>query len=113
MKTRRRIPPRFRAETRFEVTPVPSAPFRGAAETELERLKERLLREALGEAEDPDTWAALRRASHDAAALAWAASFPLLLLPELFREKATAARRYARKQATVINRGEKPVGEAA
>ena len=40
---------RFGPETRFEVKPAPPATFRATQETELERLKGRLLRERLNE----------------------------------------------------------------
>src|SRR5262245_44001502 len=43
MNTNRKLPARFGPETRFEVRPVPVVPFRATAETELERLKKRLL----------------------------------------------------------------------
>jgi hypothetical protein len=99
-----RVPTEFAPETRFAVTPAPAAPFRGTAETELDRLKDRLLREWLNAATDPTLYAPLRRASNEATALAWATPYPLLFLPELFREKAEAARRYTRKQATLIKR---------
>ena len=104
---------RFDPETTWEVTPVPQAPIRGPQEEELERLKEELIREALGRAESPAIQEPLRKAGHDAAALAWTTPFPLLVLPELLREKLETARRYVAKQASVRRRGSKPVGRAA
>jgi len=100
----RKLRTRFEPETRFELTPVPPAPFRGTRETELERLKDQLLRELLTEAENPALYAPLRRATNEAAALAWTTSFPLLVLPELLREKAIAARRYVKRQAALLKR---------
>src|SRR6185436_19615782 len=99
----RRVRTRFGRETRFELPVAPAAPFRGVLETDLERLKAELLRELLAEASDPELHAPLRRATSDAAALAWTTSFPLLVLPELVREKAECARRYARRQAAVLS----------
>ena len=104
---------RRRPASRFENPPEPSAPFRATAESDLERLKERLLRESQAELNTPDWLPALRRASNDAAALAWATPFPLLAFPELFREKAQVARRYAVKQTAVRRRWTPAMGHAA
>ena len=81
--------------------------------TELERLKNRLLRELLASAPTPDLYAPLRRASNEAAALAWGTSFPLLVLPELLREKAEEARSYTRKQAALLKCKTTDMGQAA
>jgi hypothetical protein len=47
------VPTRFGPETRFEVKPAPPAPYRVTQETELERLKKRLLARFLCERPDP------------------------------------------------------------
>jgi hypothetical protein len=92
MKTnRQKLRTRFELETRFEVAAVPAVPFRGTRESELEQLKSRLLRAALHEATDAESYAPLRRAATEAAAVAWMTPFPLLFLPVLFEEKAAAA----------------------
>jgi len=109
----KRLAPEFGPETRFEVTPKPAAPFRGIRETELERLGARLLRELLAETGNPELYAPLRRAANEALALAWTTPFPLLVLPELLREKAGAARRYTRKQAALFKRCAPIIGQAA
>src|SRR5882672_6253011 len=85
---KQRINNRFGARTRFAVVPKPAAPFRGAPEAELEQLKERLLQEAIEQSVDPEFNAPLRRAANEAAALAWATWYPLLVFPALFEEKA-------------------------
>lgn len=95
----------FAPETRFAVVIAPPAPFRAVVETELERLKDRLLRESLATVTVPELYSALRRASNEAAALAWTTPVPLLLLPELFREKAESARTYIARQAALLQRG--------
>ena len=100
----RKLRTRFEQETRFELPVPPAAPFRGMLETDLERLKAELLRDLLAGAPDPALHAPLRRATSDAAALAWTTSFPLLVLPELVREKAESATRYARRQAALLKR---------
>ena len=95
---------RFAPETRFDVAPVPVVPFRGAAETELEWLKRKLLRELLAKNQEPEFNAPLRRAANEAAALAWLTPFPLLLLPTLLEEKAAAAQRQIDRQGRINER---------
>jgi len=98
-----RVPTRFGPETRFEVRPVPPAPFRVTQETGLERLKNRLLREFLYEA-GPEFNGYVRRAANEAAALAWVTPYPLLVFPALFEEKAEAARLQGERQKSVRRR---------
>ena len=96
-----RISSRFGARARFAVLPKPAASFRGAQEAELEQLKARLLQEAIGQTVDPELNAPLRRAANEAAALAWATCYPLLIFPTLFDEKAQSAARQAARQAEI------------
>jgi hypothetical protein len=100
----RRVPTRFEPDTRFEVKPVPPATFRVVEETELERLKYRLLRERLGETTETELNVRLRRAANEAAALAWVTRFPLLVFPALFDEIARTAHLQARRQAYIRER---------
>jgi hypothetical protein len=97
-----RVPAKFGPETRFEVRPAPPAPFRAALDTEFERLKNRLLARQLAEAPAPELNPPLRRAANEAAALAWATLFPLLVFPVLFEEKTQAALRQAERQARIF-----------
>lgn len=97
----RRVPTRFGPETRFEVRPVPPAPFRALNEDGLERLKGRLLREVLWEAGAPKFAEGLRHAANEAAALAWVTPYPLLVFPGLFEEKAGAALLRVKRQERV------------
>ena len=101
-KNKTRVPARFGPETRFEVRPVPPAPFRATQETEFERLKSRLLTRQLAEAPVPELNPPLRRAANEAAALAWATLYPLLVFPVLFEEKAQVALRQAERQARIL-----------
>lgn len=80
--------------------------YRGAFETELERLKERLLAHELARTVSLEVNVLLRRAANDAMALAWLTPFPLLLLPVLFEEKALAARKMAARQALIRERSQ-------
>ena len=97
-----RGPTRFGPETRFEVRPTPPVPFRAVLETEFERLKGRLLARELTEATTPEFNPTLRRAANDAAALAWATVYPLLIFPVLFEEKVEAAILQAKRQARIL-----------
>jgi hypothetical protein len=99
--TPRRVPTRFGPETRFEVRPEPPAPFRAEQETELERLKARLLQKKLYVAPEPGFTSYVRRAANEAAALAWVTQYPLLVFPGLFEEKAEAALAQAARQESV------------
>ena len=104
MNERLKLKTRFAPETHFEVAPVPVVPFRGARETELDRLKAELLSELLDESPGLEFNAPLRRAANEAAALVWFTPFPLLLFPALFEEKAAAARQQVERQNQVTER---------
>ena len=97
-----RVPTEFAPETRFELRPAPPAPFRAFQETELERLKKRLLAAQLAYATEPELNAPLRHAANEAAALAWVTLYPLLVFPVLFEEKTRAAVRQAEHQARIF-----------
>ena len=100
----RRVPTQFGSETGFEVKPASAAPFRAWQEAEFERLKTRLLAERLAGRWDPPSGGQLRRAANEAAALAWATRYPLLVYPALFEEKAEAALLRAERQEQVRQR---------
>ena len=100
----RQVPTRFGPETRFEVRPAPPAPFRAVQETELERLKNQLLRERLYDFTEPGFNGYVRRAANEAAALAWVTPYPLLMFPALFEEKTRTALLQVRRQANVRQR---------
>jgi hypothetical protein len=105
MKTNyRRVPTRFGPETRFELKPVPAAPFRAVQENRFERLKNVLLDERLEELLEPTFNSYLRNAANEAAALAWVTPYPLLVFPALFEEKADSALKSAEKQGEVLER---------
>ena len=98
------MPTEFGPETRFEVEPLPVAPFRAVQESHFEKLKARLLTERLERAWAPDLTSQVRRAANEAAALAWVTPYPLLVFPVLFEEKAEAAGRVAERQAQILER---------
>ncbi len=76
-----------------------STPSRGALETQLETLKQKLLQPILGKVSEPGLANDLTLAANEAAALAWYTGFPMLVFPTLFEEKITAAwKRWIRQQ---------------
>ena len=97
-----RVPTVFGPETRFEVNPIPPAPFRAVLENEFERLNNRLLRDRLANAETVALGVELRRAANEAAGLAWATAYPLLFFPALFEEKVAMAKRRVRRQRAIL-----------
>ena len=100
----KRVPAGFAPETRFEVRPAPPAPFRATQETGLDRLKNRLLLQALKGLTEPEFNGHVRRAANEAAALAWVTPFPLLVFPGLLEEKIEAALLQAERQESVRRR---------
>lgn len=100
-------------ESRFEITPLPPVPFRGTSETELEQLKDRLLRQALDRVEDMELTVSLRRAANEAASLAWFTPFPLLVFPILLEEKAALEERHLAVQREIRQRSQNLVKAAA
>ena len=111
--TYRRVPTWFAPETTFEVTPRASKAARLALDVELERLKNRLLREQLATSEEAAMVPLLRRAANEAAALVWLTPYPLLLLPVLFEEKVAQARLQATRQDVIRRRSRLLVAQAA
>jgi hypothetical protein len=112
MKTKvKRLPTWFEPETRFDVAPVAAVPFRGTGETELEQLKNKLLRAALQEAPDPEFYIPLRRAATEAAGVAWMTPFPRLFFPVLFDEKVALAKRQFARARNVRVRSQRILAE--
>src|SRR5687767_15035444 len=72
----RPIPTKFRRETRFEVCPIITAPFRGHIETRLEQLRHALLQPVLRDMHNPELHSRLNWAAQEAASLAWMTPFP-------------------------------------
>lgn len=114
MRTRKReLRAQFEPESRFEVPARPALPFRAVQETELDRLKGALLAQALAANRGVTAAVALRWAAQDATALAGATQFPLLVLPELFAEKARSALIRAGRQKRIQARSRVWMAEAA
>ncbi len=98
---------------RFAEATEPPAPFTLTTETQLERLKNRLLREAVAAAASPAMLAPLRRAANEAAALAWLEPHPLLVFPVLLGEKILEARLREQRQQRIHARRGNLIEEAA
>jgi len=73
----------------------------------LVELKDRLLRQELRRTPDGPSSQALRHAAEEAASLAWATDYPLLLLPTLFQEKVQRAQDYCARQQQLWSRSER------
>lgn len=97
INNRVKIPTEFEPDVRFVLSPSFPVVFKGNVEDELERLKNRMLREKLEKAE-PEIYAPLRRAANEAASIAWSTTYPLLVFPLLFEELAAKAVRFFKKQ---------------
>ena len=76
----------------------------------LEELKQRLLKETACAGFDPNFLPGLRRAAEEAASLAWTTPFPLLVLPELFSEKAAEACIRSQRQRDIRQRSRRLTG---
>ncbi len=76
-------------------------PARGTLESQLERLKRRLLKPILARTNDPVLAHHLASAANEAAALAWYTGFPILFLPGLMEEKLAHALRYCSRQQQI------------
>jgi len=86
----------FEPASRLDLSPVSAGHCRVSVIAALEELKQRLLLETARARSDSASLSCLRRAAEEAASLAWTTPFPLLVLPELFAEKAVEA--YVRSQ---------------
>ncbi|MFO1488084.1 MAG: hypothetical protein U1F65_06380 [Verrucomicrobiota bacterium] len=103
-ENQQKLTTRFYPETRFEVPPVPVATFRAEQDTELEQLKNRLLRQTLQDLTAVDANGFVRRAANEAAALAWETRVPLLVFPGLFEEKTRTVLRQVERQQSIRRR---------
>ena len=98
-----RLAASFEPEIRFEVKPGLGEPFRAKQENNLERLKARLLQEALEEVWDAELNSGIRRAANEAVAIAWITP-TRSVLPVLFQEKVEAATLHLERQDEIRQR---------
>lgn len=108
----RQVKTQFTPETRFELGQIPAAAHRGETETELERLKVRLLAPLLAKANETAENAPLKLAANEAAGLAWFTPFPLLFFPALLEEKIYAVQRQEARQRKIRQQTEGLLEEA-
>ncbi len=106
----KRAPTEFAPPTRRA---APAVPYRGAPESDLERLKQRLLRQLLRQNTHSELSRPLLRAANEAASLAWLTPYPLLVFPALFEEKVQMAQTQSRRQSRIRRRSRRLVGEFA
>ena len=92
--------------SRSDSSPVPAGRFRASVIAALEELKQRLLLETASARPDPATLSWLWRAAEEAASMAWTTPFPLLVLPELFAEKAAEACVRSQRQRDIRQRSQ-------
>jgi hypothetical protein len=105
MKTKyNQMPTKLAAAARPASPVLAAVTFRKVVETELDKLKNRLLARELERTTSLEQNVGLRRAANDAVALVWLTPYPLLLLPALFEEKARAARVKTGRQARIRER---------
>jgi len=108
----RRLTARLRRPIRFPLPPEPPAASRAEVNARLTELKDRLTRQHLTGAK-PEVMPSVLRAANDAASVAWATGFPLLVFPALFEERAVLARGQAARQAYIRQRTSALLGLAA
>jgi len=94
----------FEPASRLDLSPVSAGRLQASVIAALEELKQRLLRETARARSDSATLSCLRRAAEEAASLAWTTPFPLLVLPELFAEKAAEACVRSQRQRDIRQR---------
>src|SRR5438046_5260643 len=94
----------FEPASRSDSNPVAGGRLQARGTDSLEELKQRLLQEIAGAGMGSANLTCLRRAAEEAASLAWTTSFPLLVLPELFFEKAAEARVRSQRQREIWQR---------
>jgi hypothetical protein len=83
-----------------------------ASAAAVEALKRRLLREKAITASDAVVLSGLEQAAEEAASLAWATPYPLLVLPEVFAEKAAEACFRSQQQSELRQRSKRIVAPA-
>ncbi len=107
----KRLTAHFARPTRFSVRP--RGLTRAEQRARLSELKERLLRAHLARAGSEAIRSRVRWAAEEAASLAWASPFPLLVLPELVEEKVARAREQAARQEHIRRRTAEWLARAA
>lgn len=111
--TQQLVPTRFEPETRFDLVPALNGTSQRATEAELEELKRKLARRLIEKTTSPASRVRIRQAVNKAAALSWAAGWPLLLFPALAEELALTARFQAGKQERIREQTEALLPELA
>ncbi len=101
-----KVPADFGSEPWFKSSQPATGDHRSSPIAVLEELKQRLFYEKAGTTADEISLSYLRRAAEEAASLAWATPYPLLVLPELFAEKAAEACLRSERQREILERSQ-------
>lgn len=109
----RSIPVRFNPETRFDLASHRSSFSFNRVDQEFARMKETLTQHHQKTTEVRFEKELIRFAINEAEALAWDSQFPLLVFPELTREKTDQARAYYRRQQVIWKRSQTRLSDAA
>ena len=94
----------FEPASLLDLNPVSVGGLQARVIAALEELKQRLFEATAKARSDSATLSCLRRAAEEAASLAWTTPFPLLVLPELFAEKAAEACVRSQRQQEIRQR---------
>jgi len=94
----------FEPASRLDSNPASTGRLQARGIDALEELKQRLLQQTASDRTDSATLTCLRRAAEEAASLAWTTAFPLLVMPELFSEKAAEACVRSQRQRDIWRR---------
>jgi hypothetical protein len=113
-KATRRLAASFARPTRFRLRPKAESARKDRVEADarLAELKQRLTQRHL-QASDPTLALGVTQASHEAASLAWATDYPLLVFPGLLEEKVELARCRAARQEYIRRRSAALLAPAA
>ena len=108
----RSLPAQWAADVAFELTPVTGVVPQELVRIKFMELQSGLVKDCLGETRNPIVRGGIHRAANEAAALSWTTSYPLLVMPALFHEKAREARRRLDKQQIVSMQTERLIAVA-
>ncbi len=100
---KKRLTGRHAARVRLTTRSSPASRARAEANARLAELKDKLTRKHLA-GEYGQALPALQHAANDAASMAWASGFPLLVFPELLEERVSVARDQAARQDHIRRR---------
>ncbi|MBI2946331.1 MAG: hypothetical protein HYY23_01710 [Verrucomicrobia bacterium] len=108
-RRKHRLPAQFAPDVEFELAPVPGVVPPETVRIKFHELQSRLVEASLIESWSQSVRGRIHQAANEAAALAWTTPYPLLVMPELFLEKARETRLRLQKQRSILMRSERLV----